>query len=68
MTLNPGWNLVSIPNGELLAESRDALMGLGSVFYYDNFSHCYLKASEIEFDVPYWFFTKKKLVIKVKTK
>ena len=68
VTLNPGWNLIAFPRGEFLPESREVLDGLNPAFYYDNTSKYYLKASAIDFNVPYWIFTKEELVIKIRTK
>jgi len=63
--LGPGWNLVALPDGELLPESRSILQKLDDIFEYDKQAHSYLKATDIESGRPYWIFTKKALSIKV---
>jgi len=68
LTLNPGWNLVSLPLGDLLPESEQALQDVKHIFYYDSAGKRYQTIPDIETDQPYWIFTDEKLVIKVRVK
>ena len=65
VSLGPGWNLVALPDGELFPESRSALQKLDDIFEFDEESHSYLKATDIESGRAYWIFTEKALSIKV---
>ncbi len=66
LTLNPGWNLVALPQGELTPESRNALQSLKAIFGFDASVHAYFLATELEAGKPYWIFTKKTIVIRAK--
>lgn len=68
LTLNPGWNLVALPQSELTPESRNALQNLESIFGFDASMHIYHLVTELEAGKPYWIFTKNAIEVKTKVK
>jgi len=63
VTLDSGWNVIAIPNGELLPESKEAMKDILVAFSYDRQSRSYLLAQELEPGKEYLIFTENQIDI-----